>query len=240
MQSIGEFWAHVTEFIAIWALFHRFGSIGGWSLPEVALLYGLVNTQWAITDMIGRGFDAFDTMVKSGDFDRVLLRPRATTLQLAGLEFTLRRLGRLAQGLAILVWALVALNILWTPGKVALFVLAVAGGVCLFYGLLVVQATLCFWTVESLEIMNVFTYGGLETARYPVSIYRPNFRRFFTAVVPLACVTYFPALALLGRADPLGSTLVFQYAAPLAGLIFLLVSLQVWKFGVRHYQSTGS
>ncbi len=28
--------------------------------------------------------------------------------------------------------------------------------------------------------------------------------------------------------------------APTLGVVFLAVSLQVWRFGVRHYRSTGS
>jgi ABC-2 type transport system permease protein len=80
----------------------------------------------------------------------------------------------------------------------------------------------------------------VETTQYPLSIYRTELRQFFTYVVPLATVTYFPVLAILGRSDPLGSSLTFQYVAPLFGLIFLLVCLQIWKVGVRHYHSTGS
>jgi len=32
----------------------------------------------------------------------------------------------------------------------------------------------------------------------------------------------------------------FHAAAPLTGIVFLLFSLQIWQFGVRHYRSTGS
>ncbi len=89
--------------------------------------------------------------------------------------------------------------------------------------------------------MNTVTDGGRETAQYPLSIYRPWFRRFFTFVVPLACVSYFPAIAILGRRDgALGTPRWFQCAAPAIGVAFMLVCLQVWRIGVRHYRSTGS
>lgn len=32
----------------------------------------------------------------------------------------------------------------------------------------------------------------------------------------------------------------FLWVAPLHGPVFVVVALQVWKFGVRRYQSTGS
>jgi ABC-2 type transport system permease protein len=65
-------------------LFDRFGSLVEWELGEVAFMYGIVNIAFAISDAATRGFDVFGTMVKSGDFDRLLVRPRSTVLQLAG------------------------------------------------------------------------------------------------------------------------------------------------------------
>jgi ABC-2 type transport system permease protein len=104
----------------------------------------------------------------------------------------------------------------------------------------ILQATSAFWTTESLEVWNAFTYGGVFMSQYPLEIYRPWFRRFFIVVIPLGCINYFPGVAILGRADPLGTTLAMQWLAPLAGPICLLIALQVWNVGVRHYQSTGS
>ncbi|NLT73928.1 MAG: ABC transporter permease [Chloroflexi bacterium] len=228
------------EFVATWALFDRFGSLAGWTLPEAALLYGLVNMAFALAEGWARGFDEFGQMVKSGGFDRLLLRPRSTALQVAGHHVQLMRIGRLAQGAVVFIWAATRLQVAWSPPRVLLCLLAIAGGAALFSGLMVLQATFAFWSTESLEVFNTVTYGGVETTQYPLTVYRDGFRRFFTYVVPLATVTYYPALAVLGRSDPLGSSLSFQYASPLFGFLFLIVCLRVWNLGVRHYHSTGS
>jgi ABC-2 type transport system permease protein len=240
MQAVGQFLITGLEFAGIWALFSRFGQIRGWRLEEVAFFYGTIAITFALADALARGFDQFGNMVKYGDFDRLLSRPRSTVLQLFGHELTLRRLGRFLQGVAVLSFAIVTLDIDWTPARVALLLMTVAGGVCLFVGLVILQATSAFWTTESLEVWNAFTYGGVTMSQYPVEIYRPWFRRFFTFVIPLACVNYFPGVAILGREDPIGTSIGFQYLAPLAGPIFLLMALEVWKIGVRHYRSTGS
>jgi ABC-2 type transport system permease protein len=240
MQATGQFVITGLEFIGIWALFSRFGRIRGWTLEEIALFYGMISISWAIADAFARGFDQFGDIVKHGEFDRLLLRPRSTVLQLFGHELTLRRLGRFLQGTAVLLFAVATVDVDWSPDRVALLVLTVAGGVCLFIGLVILQATSAFWTTESLEVWNAFTYGGVTMSQYPAEIYRPWFRRFFTFVIPLVCVNYFPGVAILGREDPLGSSIAFQRLAPLAGPLFMLLALQVWKFGVRHYRSTGS
>ncbi len=234
MKAFGHLLVTGIEFIAIWALFARFGTLGGWTLPEVGLIYAIVDIAFAIAEATNRGFDKFGSILKAGDFDRMLLRPRSTVLQLLGFELQLMRIGRLSQGIAVLIWASRA--IAWTAGSVALAVIAIAGTTCLFLGLVILQATSAFWTIESLEVWNAFTYGGNYAAEYPMEIYRRWFRRFFTAVIPLACTSYLPARAILGR-DPLDA---WHAIAPCAGLAFLAIALAVWRIGVRHHASTGT
>jgi ABC-2 type transport system permease protein len=240
MQAAGQFLVTSIEFAGIWALFDRFGQIRGWTLPEVALFYGLISITWSIADALSRGFDVFGATVKNGDFDRLLLRPRSTILQLFGHELTLRRMGRLAQGVAVLAFAIATLDVPWSAPRVALLLVTVIAGVCLFVGLMILQATSAFWTTESLEVWNAFTYGGVTMSQYPLEIYRPWFRNVFLFVIPLGCINYLPVVAILGRPDPLGTPVPLQWLAPLVGPFFLVVCLRVWRYGVRHYQSTGS
>ena len=97
MLTLGHFAITAVEFLAIWVLFERFGALRGWSLAEVALFYGIVNIAFALSEAFARGFDTFPGMVKIGEFDRVLLRPRSTVLQLLGRELQLLRVGRIAE-----------------------------------------------------------------------------------------------------------------------------------------------
>ena len=241
LMSVGQFVATGVEALGVWALFDRFGSLSGWTLAQVGVFYGVVNIGFALADALARGFDVFGAQyVKTGQFDRLLLRPRATELQLFGHEITLYRIGRIAQGGLMLGFAVSLGEQTLQAWQWLLLLWAIVGCVCLFVGLFMLGATLSFWTVESLEVINTFTYGGAETAQYPLSIYTPWFRRFFTFVVPLGCVAYFPVVAALNVVDPLGTTRAFQMSAPIAGVAFLLVCIGVWRMGVRHYTSTGS
>ncbi len=241
LMSFGQFLVTVIEFIGVWALFHRFGSLAGWSLGEVALFYGLVNITFSVSDSVTRGFDVFgSTYVKTGAFDRLLLRPRTTALQLLGHELRLTRIGRLAQGLIVFGVGAHLTGFHWTPAALALLAWAVVGGAGLFCGLFILQATLSFWTVESLEAMNVLTYGGVAATEYPLNVYAGWFRNFLIYVVPIGCVSYFPLVAAMGRSDPMGTPDWVLPLTPAAGLVFLGASLWVWGFGVRRYTSTGS
>lgn len=240
MLSVAQFVSIFVEFAAMVALFHRFGTLQGWTLPEVAIIYGIAHIAFALAEGFGRGFDMFPALIKSGDFDRLLLRPRSTALQVAGQEFQFMRTGRLVQGLIVLIWGMAAVRAKWDLAHSLLIAGSILGGSCIFYGIFVIQATLAFWTVESLEIMNTVTYGGTEAAQYPLNVYRPWFRRFFTFVVPLAFMNYIPAGALLGRDVGAGVPVWIEWCAPLVGLVFLTAALLIWRFGERHYCSTGS
>ena len=241
MLSIGSFIATGVEVLGIWALFDRFGNLGVWSFGEIAVFYGVVNVAFATTDFLSRGFDTFGTMyVRTGDFDLVLLRPRTAFMQIAGSEFPLHRIGRFTQGFLVLAIGVFLADVEWTLFRAFMLAAALAGTAFFFYAILVFQATLSFWTIESLEVMNTLTYGGIETAQYPLSIYKENFQTFFTYVVPLGCVSYFPIVGALGVDDPLGSSTWFQVLSPLAGLVFFGLAISVWAIGIRNYASTGS
>jgi ABC-2 type transport system permease protein len=80
----------------------------------------------------------------------------------------------------------------------------------------------------------------VQAAQYPLDFYASWFRNFLIFVVPIACVAYFPVLAILHKADPLGAPNWVLPLAPAAGFAFLALSFAAWRFGVRRYTSTGT
>ena len=114
-------------------------------------------------------------------------------------------------------------------------------GAVFFGAIFVATATVAFWWIDSGEFANGFTYGGRDFTSYPITVYSGLFRRIFAYSLGFAFVAYYPALALLGRPDPLGlpgwAGLVRRRWWPCAAVA---VAALVWRFGVRHYRSTGS
>jgi len=237
LLTVGQFFVPFSVFAGLYLMFQRFGQLRGWSFFETALCYGVIHLAYSLAECFARGFDSFSGMIVRGDFDRVLVRPRSTELQVLGSQFEFTRLGRMLQGAVVLAWALYKLPIAWDAAKAATLALMIACGVLIFAGIFILFATMCFWTVQGLEIANIFTDGGREMAQYPLNVYRKWVVVFFTFVIPFACVNYLPLLYLLGRADGPPVRYMLQ---PLAGMLFLLPCLLVWRLGVRHYRSTGS
>ena len=240
LMSWSTFSSTIVELLAVIILFNTFSSLGGWSLGEVALLYGLVSVAFGFTDTIGSGFENVATLIRTGDFDRMLVRPMPTFVQVLSADFQLRRLGRVAQGLVALGLAQWWLGMDWTLAKALVFTTALASTSVVFFTVLLLGAALCFWTIERSEVQNIFTYGGTEMASYPMHIYNRWMQAAFILIVPLTLTTYYPAIYLLDKPDLIGLPGVLRFTAPLVAAAFLAVGLWVWGQGMRHYQSTGS
>lgn len=243
LDSVGAFVSSVMDFVAIWVFFQVTPSLGGWSLAEIGLLYGLSSIAFALADMFASGFDYGyfgPTMIRQGFFDQVLVRPVSPFLQVLASQILLRRVGRLAQGAVVLILVTPALGIAWTPEKVAFAGITIVGGMALFFGLFVLGSAASFWTIDSLEAMNILTYGGQTMTTYPMSIFGDWLRTLFTFLIPMAFVTYYPALWLLDRTDPLGGPSWLAFLSAPVCLVAAWICIRAWWVGVRHYQSTGS
>lgn len=229
-------------FISLALVLQRLDTVGGWNLAQIAFLWGMVEMSFGFMDMIFSGFDPanFGRRIRQGTFDQMLLRPVNLTIQVFGDEFIIRRLGRMIQGVAIFVFALILGDIEWTFVKAAYLPFVFAGLVLYFGGLFMIGATITFWTVESVEAINILTYGGSEMVAYPMHIYPDILRRTFTYIIPAAFLNYYPALYLLDLPDPFGLPGWVRFLAPLAGFLIFFGALQFWRFGVRNYHSTGS
>ncbi len=240
--DIGTYFAVTSlEFGAMLLYFGPFPSMFGWKVGEVALLYSIMCISFGIAEMFGAGIDLFPDTIRLGEFDRILLRPASSFLLVVGSDFRLRRLGRISQGIiAMFVTLRLLPDLHWTLAKFIALLLGIGSGSILFMCVLVLGATLCFWTVETTELTNILTYGGREMLSYPIVIYHQILQRFFLFVVPLAFSSYVPTCYLLGRSLPFGLPNEVVFIAPLVALLFGLLAGAIWQFGVRHYQSTGS
>jgi ABC-2 type transport system permease protein len=236
LVAAGQSLTTIFSFLGLTLLFHRFGSLAGWTFAEVALCYGVTTVAFSLSECFARGFDVFSSMVIRGEFDRILLRPRSTLVQVLGARTEIGRLSRVLAGIIILCAILPRTGIVWDFPKTVTLVLMILGGAAVITGVFILGAAICFFTLEGLEVINIFTYGGKELASYPLPVYGKWITRFFTFVIPFGCVNYLPLLYLTGRVE----SSPFYIFIPAAGFVFLLPCVCVWRFGVRHYSSTGS
>jgi ABC-2 type transport system permease protein len=209
-------------------------------VSEVALLYGISGIAFSFTDMVIGHLGVFlPEQIRTGNFDLILLRPRGTLLQVLTADFQLRRLGKAAQAGAVLAYALTRLDIDWTVGRALMLAVTIVSGAFILAGVWIIAMCIVFWAIEGSETSNAFTYGGQFLAQYPITVYERWLRRLLAYAVPMAFISYFPALYIIGKPDPLGAPHWLRFSAPLVAVIVCASARLVWRFALRHYRSAG-
>lgn len=215
-------------------MFQRFPSVVGFTYSEVLLCYGIVLMEFSIAEALARGFDTFPSMIRHGEFDRIMVRPRNEIFQVLGTHIEFTRIGRIFQAIVMFTYGIHGSDVSWNFGKILVVILMLMGGTALFCGLFLIYAAICFFTLEGLEVMNILTDGAREYGKYPVNIYGKGILFLCTFLVPYALVQYYPFLSLLDRGP-------WWYGLlPLCAIVFLLPCYGLWRLGVRRYKSSGS
>jgi len=240
LNLIGTGLITFLDFAAILVLFHQVDALGGWTVAEVGVLYGISCVSFALADMIFGHLDQLPQMIRMGDFDQVLVRPVGSLLQVIATDFALRRLGKLAQGSIVLAIALAHADVSWTAGRAAMIVVAIVAGCVIFAGIWIALSTIVFWLIDSHEAVNAFTYGGNFLTQYPINIFGPWLRRLVIYLIPLAFTAYFPALYVLQKEDPLELPRALQFASPVVAAATCVVGWALWRNAVRRYRSVGA
>ncbi|PWU55333.1 ABC transporter permease [Micromonospora sp. S4605] len=240
VDLVGNVGSTVFDVVTVLVVFGVTRELGGFTLRETMVIVGISTSAFALADLLVGNIERLPRYVRTGLFDAVLLRPLGTLPQLLLMDLPLRKVSRAVFGLAVLVVAVGSAGIQWTGARVLLVVLAPLAAVVFFGAVFVATATVSFFWVDSGELANSVTYGGRDFTAYPITVYDGWFRALFAYGLGFAFVGYHPALALLGRADPLGLPAWVGWAAPGVALLAAAIAAAAWRFGVRHYRSTGS
>ncbi|MFB8399279.1 ABC transporter permease [Streptomyces yangpuensis] len=240
LSTVGNAAITLLDFVAISIMFSHVDVLGGFTLPEVALLYGSCSASLGLADLLLGNTDRIGARIRDGSLDTMLVRPVPLLAQVAADRFALRRLGRVVQGLGVLGWALWSLEVDWTGGKVLLVPVMVLSGAAIFAAVMVAGAAFQFVAGDAAEVQNSFTYGGCTMLQYPPTVFATELLRGVTFIVPLAFVNWLPALYVLGRPDPLGLPGWAAFLSPLVAFVVFVPASLAWRAGVRSYRSTGS
>ena len=234
LSCLGHLLITTNVFLSVVFLLDRFDAIGGYTLPQLSLCYSVILSATSLAECFGRGFDAFTRILAQAQFDRIMVRPRPLFFQVLCQDMKPTMLARVLQAAVMLVWAVPSGAVAWTPWKALTLALMILCGSGLFFGLALVNAGICFFTLEHVEALNIFVDGPREYGKYPFGIYGRPVLLVLTFLVPLALVQHWPLQYLFDRGP------AWYGLLPIASLLFLIPCFLLWRLGVRHYCSTGS
>ena len=235
ISIISQILSSVFAFITIIFLFDKFRNIDGYTFKEILICFVISYAGFALAECFFRGFDHFATILANGEFDRILVRPRNILLQIIGSKTELSKFGRAGVGIIILIILLITTKELLRIDKIITILLMLFGTIIIYACMFILKAGITFFTTQSLELMNIFTDGGRDLAQYPLDIYHKAIKVFFTFVIPLAFVNYYPLLYVIGKSDNKLYSL-----SPLLTILFIIPCYIIWKIGLKKYKSIGS
>ena len=225
----------LIELFAVFALFSKFNLLKIYNVYEVLLGFSTIWLGFSFCELFFRGFDNFSKLIVKGNFDILLIRPRNIYLQIFGSDICYEKLSRVLTALGLFIYSSIKLVEHFTLWKVLLLFNMFLGGVILFLAIFILGATMCFYTIQGLEVVNIVTNGSKQFAEYPMRIYRRGLRLVFTFVIPITIINYYPVNYLIGKT----SNILYVFI-PLLSFILLFISTLVFKHGMSKYCSTGS
>lgn len=234
LTAVGQFLTAFSYFFSLDFVMRKVTGLDGFTRPQVMLCFAVVMAAFSVGELFGHGFQTFSSLIARGELDRLLIRPRAILPQVLLGNLDLTRLGLLIQAGVVLCIAVPQSGIVWTLSKSLCLVSMIFCGSAVFLGLFLLKASCSFFTVQELEVFNIFTYGARQFGRYPFSVYGEKVLHVLTWIIPLALFQYYPMLWLFDRAGAVNAFL------PLASLLFLIPCYLFYRFGLKRYQSAGS
>lgn len=232
---ISQIFIFFSYYFVILALFNKFDNIKGFSLYEVLLCFSIIQFGYTVCECFARGIDQFDDLIIQGDFDRLLLRPKNIILQILCSQIEFIKMSRLFQSIIIFVIAIINLNINWNIFKLITLLLMILSSITIFLSIFLLSASYCFITVQGLEFRNLLADGGKHLAQYPIGVFKKGFVYFFTFIIPYGLVNYYPLLYFIGKSDN-----VIYMLCPILVIVYLLITIKIFKFGIKKYSSVGS
>jgi ABC-2 type transport system permease protein len=232
--AMSIFWAAVS-LLPLWVFGGTGRGIEGWSYPEMVIVTGwFILLKGLIDGAINPSLIAVVDHIRQGTLDFVLIKPADAQFLVSTEKFNpLKMTDGIAGGL-VLVYGFRMLGRGPAPAHVAAALLLLLAAAWVLYSLWILTVSVAFWVVRLDNLAYLFM-SIFDFARWPVSIFRGGLRIVFTFVIPLALMTTYPSLALLGRLALWKTGLAASGA-----MAFAAIARAVWVRAIAHYTSASS
>ncbi|MFF2093270.1 ABC transporter permease [Paenibacillus sp. NPDC058174] len=240
-----DFWVEVLSdlmfqgmnlfFILI--VFQHTPSLGGWTEAEVVFVYGFFMIPYGLFTTFFNMWNFSERYIVKGEMDRILTRPAHNLFQVLLENVDPPSLIGSAVGAIIMAVCWNDLGLAFHAYDLLMLLLFVIGAVLVYGGIYTALSALSFFSDAPTGIVpliyNIQNYG-----RYPVNIYNKTIRFILTWVLPFAFVGVIPASYFLDKKSDDISQLALL--TPVVGIVFFILGLSLWNYGVKRYRGAGS
>jgi len=210
--------------------------IVSWTKWEVVLLIGA-------SHFIQQLFQAFflinctnlSELVRTGKLDFLLLLPVNARFVVSFRQVDLGAFVNASFAVAVMAYAARQMHLVPSLSQVFGFLVLCVAGVIIHYSLMLLLASLSFWTVRAQGIVWGY-YNMFNIARLPDEAFHGLFKAVFTFVIPMLLVSNVPVRVLVNKlSSPVPLMLLLAMV-----VICFAVSEWGWRASLRRYTSASS
>lgn len=224
----------LVSLVFMFVVFQNTENIAGWNFKQILLLFGVTRIAIGISGYCFDGlYDIGPKYIKSGEFDKILLRPVHPLISIIGDSREFVSIADVILGLILTICMLIQLSIPITALLIIKILFFSIVGALIIGAINTIFSISSFWTYRSNEVIWSF-YRMYTFTEYPITIYNKFIRILITIILPFAFVAYYPTMAYLG----FNSYLI--YLSPIVTIILWIVAIKLWNLALNKYRSTGN
>ncbi len=232
--ALALLWVGVTLFPLI-VVFGARPEVAGWTFAEMLVVLGwFVALKGVLEGTLSPSLLQVVEHVRKGTLDFVLLKPADAQLLVSLSKLEPWRLIDLAAAGVIFAVAFQRIGHPPGVGEVLLAAALLGAAVLVLYSIAILVVSVAFIAVRVDNLLYLFQ-SIFDVARWPSTVFRGLLSVIFTFVVPLALMTTYPALALLGKL-----TAATAAGALFGSLLFASLARAIWLSSIRRYTSASS
>ena len=229
---------HILQAIFSWIIGDRFSTLNGWSSSELVFLYSLVLISYSIAQIFCKQFRNFDEFLIKGRLDQYLTQPLPVAFNIMFSEINIMEFfSQFIPAVILLLYACLNTHIRWSFFNVAALIVSILSGSVIQISLFILIGLSAFFTLAAGRIEQLY-YSIKEFSNYPLSVYGNKLLLFFTLVIPLGAINYYPACIILCKDIPY--TFVTTLYIPISAIALLAATMSAWKIALKHYSICGS
>lgn len=241
LLTVAIFFREMISVVVMVLLLSRFLYIRDWDMNELLFLYSFLFLSYSLFVFFFAGVRDFDQLIYSGQFDRYITRPLGLLYQVLVAKIDLpATVGHGIVGIILFVNTAFSVGIEWNAQNIMYYILALVGGAIIQASIFMIAACFSFWTFKIENLRNLLFFNARRIAGYPITFYPALIQKMLIFVLPFSFVNYFPTLFFIDKDSSAHFWGGYLYLTPLVGVIMFLLAHMFWRFGIKHYSSTGN
>lgn len=229
----------ILGFATIKFVIEQFGNLGGWGYESLSFLYGLAVLSHGLAVILFIQTWHMGSRIIRGEFDRFLLRPMSVLFQFLFMDFNLVGVSDLIPGFIIFIYGCIKVEFNCRVDNFLWVILTVVGGVLIRGSVWMICGSLAFFKRSTTNFIGFTLELFDRVTMYPLSIYPKGIQCFFTFILPLAWITFYPTMDILDL-YPMAIPVNMATITLGIGLLMFVLSCSFFYIGMKRYESTGS